>query len=1107
MPQKTFRILPGVVLLFLLLACGEVSETVVSTSCEVDQTKPFSLMSCDPASGITFNNTLEYTEQLNPYTYRNFYNGGGVGLGDFNGDGLVDIYFTGNLVENKLYLNKGDFKFEDATEAAGVGCPDIWSAGVAVVDIDQDGDMDIYVCKAGPPPGEQIAGMTGVRHNELFLNNGDATFREAAAEFGLDVVGLSVHSAFFDYDADGDLDCYLLNNSTRSTTGYDFKQGLRETPDPDGGNKLLRNDDGKFTDVTEEAGIYSSAIGFGLGVTVGDVNEDHLPDLFVSNDFFERDYLYFNNGDGTFREALTEYLPEISQGSMGADFADINNDGLPELFVTEMLPGDEYRRKTKAVFSGWNKYQLYRDRGYHQQFSRNVLQLNRGGGRFSEVSRMMNVDATDWSWGALLFDMDNDGYRDIFVANGNGKDLLDQDYINFDGSQSGIRAALKEGKTITDIIDKIPAEKLVNGVFKNLGGVTFQNQAAAFGLDQQTFSNGAAYGDLDNDGDLDLVVNNIDDRAGVYRNNTANQGLTLHLRPRQKSPVGTKVFAFAKGGLNYTEVQPMRGFESTVDQRVTVTAKTDSVLVRWPLGEWETFLGTFDSGLVEMVQGKGLPRTQDAMNAFKSKAKPPAKLLRQRDLFHLAHKENAPTEFDRDPLLLMGIGNEGPAFAIGNPIRDNVKRGFLGGGPGQAGQLFLVPGKYVPTNSLIDLSATTAGENVDAVWFDANGDGRDDLYVVNGGPQFGRASAALADQLYLSVPGRKFRLSEQVLPNPTGYVVGSCARPHDVDNDGDLDLFVGGRMRPGLYGVPTDSYLLINDGTGKFSTQTIKDLGMVTDAAWADLDGDGAFKLVVAREWNSLAILTFKDPTAPVITEIPESSGLWHSLAVADLDGDGRQDLITGNYGLNSSLKAAPTQQLELHVNDFDGNGRAEQILVKTTSDGDRLLVPLRDDMVKQMPGLRKRIPRYADYAGISFDSLFSSEIRKRSIVSKVDFTHNMIWMNRPDGFEYKVLPSEAQLSPIYAITVEDLNRDGRPDIITGGNQSVGKPEIGINAASFGTILINAKPNDRGWKFVPYGPAKTGMILDGDVRKIIRINNKKFAVARSNGTLLELQFD
>lgn len=1104
MPLRMLRALTGSVLLLMLTTCtGEVTP-VRTADCTVAEDKPFSLMTCDPTTGITFSNDLAYTEPLNPYTYRNFYNGGGVGLGDFNGDGLQDIFFTGNLVGNKLYLNRGDFRFEDITATAGVACPDSWSTGVAVVDIDQDGDQDIYICKAGPPAGEQIEGMTGVRHNELFLNNGDATFREASAEYGLDIVGLSVHAAFFDYDGDGDLDCYLLNNSTRSTTGYDFKEGLREIPDPEGGNKLLRNDAGKFVDVTQQAGIYSSAIGFGLGVTVGDVNEDNLPDLFVSNDFFERDYLYFNNGDGTFREELPEYLPEISQGSMGADFADINNDGLPELFVTEMLPRTNYRRKTKAAFNGWNRYQLYRDQGYHQQFSRNVLQLNRGEGRFSEVSRLLNVDATDWSWGALLFDLNNDGYRDIFVANGNGKDLIDQDYINFDGSQAAIRAAIKDGKTITDIIDKIPEEKLINGVFLNTAGETMQEAAEALGFDQKTFSNGAAYGDLDNDGDLDLVVNNINDLAGVYRNNSADPGLTMHLRTRPElSTFGTKIYAFGDQLKAYAELHPMRGFESTVDQRLHVGFLPDSVLVRWPDGAWESFPGPFEAGVADLEKGSGFPRTQDALVGFKGKVEAPAKLLRQRDLTHLRHAENPAVVFDQNPLLLLGIGNEGPAFAIGKPFKNGTINGFLGGGPGEPGQLFLVPGKYVPMNQAMDLTATTTGENVDAVWFDANGDGRDDLYVVNGGPQFGRASSALADQLYLSSGSRGFSLSEQVLPSASAYVAGSCARPHDVDNDGDLDLFVGGRMRPGLYGVPTDSYLLINDGKGDFTSQKIKALGMVTDAQWGDVDGDGQDELVVAREWGAVAILQFDGKITPVVEDIPGSAGLWHTLALGDLDGDGQLEIIAGNHGLNSQLATTEAQDLELHVNDFDGNGRAEALCVHVNRDGKRIPLSLRDDLVRHMPALRKTIPRYADYANMTFAQLFPEEVRAKSVVGKASILSSTVFRRKDQQFVPERLPMEAQLAPIYTIAVADLDGDGQLDLITGGNQTVNKPEIGINAASFGSVLINQ--GDGGFK--SFGPSETGMVLAGDIREIITINRRKFAVARSNGSLLELQFD
>jgi hypothetical protein len=1087
------------VLLLLCTSCTE-DSSIDTPDCQADGTKPFTQMACDPNTGITFNNALDYTEALNPYTYRNFYNGGGVGIADFNGDGLSDILFTGNLVDNQLYLNQGDWQFEDATERAGVACPGSWSTGVAIVDIDGDGDQDIYICKAGPPAGEEIPGMNGVRHNELFLNNGDATFREAAKEFGLDVVGLSVHAAFFDYDQDGDLDAYLLNNSTRSTTGYNAKAGLREIPDPTGGNKLLRNDGGTFTDASAQTGIYSSAIGFGLGVTVGDVNEDGLPDLFVSNDYFERDYLYFNQGDGTFNEQLTDYLPEISKGSMGADFADLTGDGLPELFVTEMLPRTEKRRKTKAAFDDWNRYQLYRDEGYHQQFSRNVLQHNLGEGRFSEVGRMAGVAASDWSWGALLFDMDNDGRRDIFVANGVGKDLLDQDYINFDANQSAIRKMInEEGKTITDIIDLIPSEALINGVFRNDGELNFTDLAEAWGFGQRTFSNGSAYGDLDNDGDLDLVVNNIDGLAGVYRNNTASAGLTLHLRARQKmnpDGIGSQLFARQDNRFTYAELHPMRGFESTVDKRLHVAGSPDSILVRWPEGSWETFTDFPAQGLATLTQGTGQARTQEAKNGFVSRVGDSPRMA-QRELPALTHQEDRFSDFDRNPLLFWGLSNEGPALAFNN----NQRLGYLGGAAGQ-------PGKLLRGTTVVrELTDDKEGENVAAIWFDANGDGIDDLYVVNGSNQFSSGSTALLDKLYFGARSGDLRPSDQLLPLGNKLVAGACARNYDVDGDGDQDLFVGARLRPGLYGVPADSYLLLNDGKGNFTDATIpelKKLGMVTDAAWAETDGDPDPELVISREWGPVSVLHWKDGKVTQTETLPMGNGLWHKLAIADLNGDGKDDIVAGNYGLNTTLRSTYVEPLTLNVNDFDGNGRAEQLISQVDFPGGRASpINLRDDLVKQMPALRKSIQRYADYADKTLEDMFSAKVLKRSVVSTVHRLASMVALSGPDGWETKALPTEAQRSPIYALCIADVNLDGHPDVITGGNQTVAKPEFGTNAAGFGNILIN----DGAGHFTAFGPAATGMVLSGDVRAIVPKGNNSFLVARSNGAAIELTIE
>ncbi|HQQ84083.1 MAG TPA: CRTAC1 family protein, partial [Cyclobacteriaceae bacterium] len=612
------------------------------------------------STGVGFANNLTYSEEFNVYTYRSFYNGAGVGIGDINNDGLPDLFFCGNQVSNKLYLNLGNFKFRDITESAGLSSMGIWSTGVSLVDLNGDGWLDIYVCKSGDPKGQR-------RNNELFINNKDLTFTEHAAEYGINDKGLSTHAVFFDFDKDGDLDCYLLNNSFRSVGNYDLRKDQRNIRDEVGGNRLYRNDRGHFTDVSKQAGIYGSSIGFGLGVTVSDLNTDGWDDIYVSNDFFEKDYLYINNQDGTFKETLENSIQEISMGSMGADIADINNDGFPEIFVTEMLPETEARIKTKAQFENWQKYQLNQQAGYFKQFPRNVLQLNNGDGTFSEIGRLAGVHATDWSWGALITDLNNDGYKDLFVANGIFKDLLDQDYINFMADPEAVRKILqREGRVIKQLVDSIPSEPLSNYAFENNGNLTFTNQALSWGLGQPGFSSGSAYGDLDNDGDLDLVVNNVNMPSFIYRNLSdtllvKNKYLKVTLKGKgmNTGALGTQVTIKHRGHQFYQELAPMRGFQSTVDSRLNFGLGeidvVDSLVVRWPDQTVSILLNVPTNQTLTLNQadgiqpGREMPRVQHAIFAEST----------IESGLDYRHRENDFVDFDRDRLIYHMMSSEG----------------------------------------------------------------------------------------------------------------------------------------------------------------------------------------------------------------------------------------------------------------------------------------------------------------------------------------------------------------------------------------------------------------------------------------------------------------
>lgn len=1042
--------------LFILLFVA-----VISYSCNSDKEESPNLFQLKDSAttGITFNNALEYTESLNPYTYRNFFNGGGVALGDINNDGLLDIYFTGNLVDNQLYLNKGNWQFEDITSKAGVSSEGVWSSGVSFIDINNDGLLDIYVCKAGPPSDNSN------RHNELFINNGDLTFTEKSKDYGLDIVGLSVQANFFDYDKDGDLDVYLLNNSIKAVGNFDFVKDQRNTP-TESGNKLLRNDNNNFVDVTEESNIYSSAIGFGLGITISDYNNDTWPDIFISNDFFERDYLYINNQDGTFKEDLTQQFGSISMGSMGADAADINNDSYTDIMVTEMLPRTIERQRTKTLFESWNKYDMAKNKGYHQQFSRNALHRNMGNNSFFEISRFSNVAASEWSWASLLFDADNDGLKDIFISNGIYKDLLDRDYLIYMANEDKIRDMIKtDGEIMNKLVDLMPSQAVPNASFKNEGEFQFVEMTSQWGFDTPSFSNGSAYGDIDNDGDLDLVINNVNMPAFTYENTidtSSNKSITIGLKGVDKNTfaIGAKVEIYY-GGNKYGSLEnfPSRGFQSSISYQLQFGTSTydtiDSLIITWPNGfrSKKLNLKTNDSYLYDQNEETSFVKTSgivDYKNSIRS----------IESLFQFKHRENNAVDFNKEQLLPEMCNNEGPKIASADINKDNITDFYIGGAKGQVGTLYLSSdnGSYDEITKPFQLNINS--EDTDAVFFDSDNDGDLDLYVTSGGKSFSKFDYALNDRLYINDGNGNLKINVESLKFP-GSISTSTVSVSDYDGDGDNDLFIGERFKVNIYGIPTSGYILENKGNNDFEVQQLeglKNIGLITDSHWADINSDGVKDLIISGEWMPISIFINNNGQLVNETEaygLSDTSGLWKTIEVKDIDNDGKVDIIAGNKGVNSFYKPG----MRMYLSDFDNNGTIEQIICQKRDD-DYYPIVDRDELVAQLAGLKQKLLYYKDYSDATIKSIFSKDQLKKAIILDVKMLNTAIFLNKNKTFVSQKLPNEIQYSNVSAIETIDVDKDGVLDVLFGGNQFLVKPQFGIDDASKGWLLYGDSSNN-----------------------------------------------